>query len=123
MTSPFVFLRREKNVELLAKRLRRLGVELDFQESDSTYIPEKVGLSCPWISSLAIVFRRKWWPDGINQEDSQIFLSVNGTEILALDLAQLLRGKLVQPLPDLTAEKLTEAVERAIQGAQTQKTT
>jgi hypothetical protein len=123
MTSPFLFLRREKNVELLAKRLRRLGVELDFQESDSAYIPEKVGLSCPWISSFAIVFRRSWWPDGMNEEDSQIFLSVNGTEILVIDIAQSLREKLAQPLPEMIAEKLTEAVARAIQDAQTQKTT
>jgi hypothetical protein len=49
--------------------------------------------------------------------------SVNGTEILALDLAQLLREKLARRLPDLIAEKLAEAVGRAIQDAQTQKTT
>jgi hypothetical protein len=110
--SPFLFLGRSQNIDLLARHLRRVGVHhFEIFESETAYVPARVVLVCPWISSFEIVFRRSWWPDGTHQEDAEIVLAVEGVEIKVLDVRQLLGEKLAQSLPELIAEKLADVVE------------
>jgi hypothetical protein len=117
--SPFLFLGRKSNVELLTSQLRWVGAQhLEIQEPDSPYGPVRVVLTCPWISSLEVIFRRGWWPDGEIQEDRVVFLYVDGAENLVADVGQLLREKLPRPLAEVIAEKLADAVAKSIRSAQ-----
>lgn len=116
--NPFLFLGKPKNVDVLSARLRALQVDvLRIEESDSAYHPARVILSHPSIQTFAIVFRRVWWPDGMNQEDDRIVLTADATESLICDVSQMLRGKFQKPLAQVIVDKVAEAVAGLIQSA------
>ena len=113
--SPFLFLSKPKNVDLLAERLRELDVDLlRAEDSDSAYHPGKVFLSHASIATFAIVFHRSWWTDGMHQEDDKICLSTSAAETLICDVTKMLRSRFPRPLPEVIIDQVTEAVARLI---------
>ncbi len=118
----WLFLDRPRAVDRLVKRLERLGVRsVTIEDSDSAYVPARMILSVPWKDDLELIWHRRWWPDGIQQEDDYVSLKVGDEEEEIVDIADLFRQKLEKPLVEVIVDHIAEAVRRQIRGPATTK--
>ncbi len=115
MAQPFLFLSDTAAVSNLRARLEELGLEVvQIQESETAYNPASVVLRCASIQDqpLRIEWQRKWWPDGLHQEDETVSLFAGGEVLFTMDIAALLRTKLAAPLPEVITNGLVEVASR-----------
>ena len=108
----WLFLDRPRAVDRLVKRLERLGVRsVTIEDSDSAYVPARMILSVPWKDDFELIWHRRWWPDGIRQEDDYVSLKVGDEEERIVSIAELLRQKLEKPLVDVVVDHIEDAVQ------------
>ncbi len=108
----WIFLDRPRAVDRLAKRLERLGVRsVTIEDSDSAYVPARMILSVPWKDDFELIWHRRWWPDGIQQEDDYVSLKVGDEEERILDIAELFRQKFEKPFVDVVVDHIEDAVQ------------
>ncbi len=113
----WIFLDRPRAVDRLVKRLERLGVRsVTIEDSDSAYFPARMILSVPWKDDFELIWHRRWWPDGIHQEDDYVSLKVGDEEERIVSIAELLRQKFEKPLAEVIVGQIAEAVRSQLRG-------
>ena len=113
----WLLLDRPKAVDRLVKRLEQLGVRsATIEDSDSAYVPARMILSVPWKDDLEMIWHRRWWPDGMHQEDDYVSLKVGDEEERIVSIAELFRQKFEKPLTEVIVDQIAEAVRSQLRG-------
>ena len=106
-----------KRVDRLAKRLEREKVVVvKVEDSDHPNTPARMVLSIPWDGDLEVLWHRRWWPDGILQEDDHVSLKVGDQEEKIVDIQELFDKKFEKPLVEVIIDRIAEAVRRQVRG-------
>jgi hypothetical protein len=118
--TPFRFLDSPESLRNLRQALRQVGLaedEMSEHEADdeepltpNPYHPACLRFACPWLNQpVEVHWHYYWWPDGVNSELGRVSVVQDGRVRAEVNVEELLRQRLAQPLAEVVVESIVAA--------------